>query len=64
MVSKGLEGALPDSILKVTMGGEKDQYQGSFVVLASIDTQDENNGRFPLDDPSTILCRDCRARAQ
>ena len=33
------------------------------MVLASRDTQDEN-GRFPLDDPSTILCRDCRAIAQ
>ena len=46
------------------MGGEKDCHQGSFLVLASRDTQDENNGRFPLDDPSTILCRDCRAIAQ
>jgi len=46
------------------MGGKKDCHQGSFVVLASRDTQDENNGRFPLDDPSTILCPDCRAIAQ
>ena len=59
-----LEGALPDPIFKVTNGGEEEGHQGSFVMLASRDTQDENNGRFPLDDPSTILGPDCRARAQ
>ena len=46
------------------MGGEEEGHQGSFVMLASRDTQDENNGRFLLDDPSTILCLDCQALAQ
>ena len=51
-----LEGALPDPIFKVTMGGEEEGHQGSFVMLASRNTNDENYGRFPLDNPSTSLC--------
>ena len=34
------------------------------MVLASRDTQDENNGRFPLQVVEASLCWDCRALAQ